>query len=306
MEFYVEPRNPSSDLGGLCECFIDAREGLHPVALAHVHQHFELLYCLTGSYELIAENRHFVLRAGDVALIHPMEPHQTRTLESGYNSYLVLKFTPDALYSASQPLYELKYIFPYLHFSEHRCYVYTSAQLKTSNLDMLLRRTLEERQQEEYGYEMAVRAYVSHILLWFLRAWHRTRTAAIIDDRSLPRLQRALQYIDDHLVDNLTIAEVAVELGMGQSTFSRFFSSAAGMTFPAYVRTRRLSRAAFLLANTDLPIADIAQETGFSTSSYLILCFRRHYSLTPSHFRKLSLHPDAAAQSGTAADGCRP
>ena len=34
---------------------------------------------------------------GGAALIHPMEPHRTRTLQSGENRYLVLKFTPEAL-----------------------------------------------------------------------------------------------------------------------------------------------------------------------------------------------------------------
>ena len=216
-----------------------------------------------------------------------MEPHRTRSLSPDKNRYLVLKFTPEALYSVSQPLYELKYIFPYLHFSEERAYVYTAEQLRDSRMRELLISILEERRREEYGYEMAVRAYVSEVLLWFLRVWNRSRVAPAIDPRSLGRLQRALDYIESHLTEPLKAPDVAAALDMGGSTFSRFFADAAGMSFSTYVRSRRLSRAAALLAETDRSITDVALDTGFSTASYLILCFRQQYGMTPSRFRRL-------------------
>jgi len=287
MEYYVEKRNPAKDLGGLCECFIADTQGPRTVAQLHVHRYFELLYCLSGSFELRAEHQVFTLRPGDVALIHPMEPHQTRSLELDKNSYLVLKFMPDALYAASQPLFELKYIVPYLHFSAQRAYVYTASDLSDSGLGSLLLRILEERSLEEYGYEMALRAYVSEVLLWFLRAWNHARAATPFDERTLLRLQSALAYIDAHLDEPLNVSDVADALSMGVSTFSRFFSDAAGTSFPAYVRARRLNRASLLLVESSKSITDIALETGFSSASYLILCFRREYGVTPHHFRRL-------------------
>ena len=112
MEVYVERPNPDNDLGGLCECFVSRADGAQTVAAMHVHRYFELLYCLSGRYELRAERRVFALDSGGAALIHPMEPHQTRSLDAGENSYLVLKFMPESLYSASHPHYELKYMLP--------------------------------------------------------------------------------------------------------------------------------------------------------------------------------------------------
>jgi AraC-like DNA-binding protein len=60
------------------------------------------------------------------------------------------------------------------------------------------------------------------------------------------------------------------------------------MSFPDYVRVRRLNKAAALLAQSSRPVTEIAAETGFSTASYLILCFRKQYGVTPAQFRKLS------------------
>ena len=283
MQFYVENRDPTKDLGGLCECFINENLNVE----FHVHEHFELLYGLEGAFELTAGSRSFTVHQGDVVLVYPMEPHQIRNLSPERNAHLVLKFTPDALYSINQPLFELKYISPYLRFSDRRVHLYTADQLKGSRLDELLHSILEERRAEEYGYEMALRAYVCQVPLWFIRDWHRSHELHTTDERVLARLHGALSYIDDHMDGELRAQDVADSLGMGLSTFSRFFTSAAGMSFPAYVRSRRLNRAALLLYDSHLSIADVALETGFNTASYLISCFRGQYGVTPSQFRKL-------------------
>lgn len=287
MKFYVEPENSRQDLGGLCECFIQEGQGEGIVAEAHIHQPFELLYCLEGSYQLVIERQTFLLQVGDVALIHPREPHQTFSLGNGRHSYLVLKFRPEALYSANMPAFDLKYIFPYLHFSGQKCYVYTKETLADSPMDALLRQILSERQRQEFGYEMALRADITRVLLWFIRKWHADQGAAELGDEELEKLQAALRYIEEHLDEPIEIGDVARSLGQGRSTFSRFFSRVSGQSFPAYVRTVRLSKAAGMLVNTDRAITEIAMECGFSTASYLILCFRQQYNMTPAKFRKL-------------------
>ena len=287
MEFYVESSDPVRDLGGLCDCQLFDEWEAHPIVESHVHEHFELLYILEGCFEMTAENRTYRLETGSIALIHPMVPHANRSVGTGKNSYMLLKFTPAALYSVSQPLFELKYIAPYLRFSEQHVSIHTAGQLACSRLYELMRSIYQERQAEDYGYEMALRAYVCQVLLWFIREWHRTRPPQDMDERSLTRLQSAITYIDAHLGSELRAQDVADALGMGLSTFSRFFAGAAGMSFPAYVRAQRLRQASLLLADSDKSITDVALETGFNTASYLILCFRNQYGITPSQFRRM-------------------
>lgn len=282
MDYFVEKSDPSRDLGGLCECNEFDEWSAHPLIDYHVHEHFELLYILEGSFELCAENHTHLLEKGSATLIHPMEPHATCSSGAGKNSYMVLKFTPATLYSVSQPAFELKYISPYLRFSDRRVHMLTAdARLKN-----LLNAILQERKSEEYGYEMALRAYVCQVLLLFIRDWNSARVAQSIDDRIFPRLERALTYIDDHISEDLCVQEVADILGMGLSAFSRFFGDAAGMSFPAYVRSRRLRQAALMLSNSRTSVSEIAAKTGFNSASYLTLCFRKQYGITPHQFRK--------------------
>ena len=168
MDVRLEYPDPGKDLGGLCECFVYECQDPRAVAALHMHQYFELLYCQSGCFELMAQQKTYLLDQGSVALIHPMTPHSTRSLLQGNNSYLVLKFMPDALYDTGNQLCGQKYICPYIHFSEEGAFVYTAQDLAESRMGELLERILQERQHQSYGYEMALHAYISQVLLCYL------------------------------------------------------------------------------------------------------------------------------------------
>jgi hypothetical protein len=166
---YYEKTDPARGLDGIFDCFVQRNVGIQDVVQAHIHDHFELLYCTGGSFELIVEKQPMVLSAGDAVLIRPMQPHQTRTLTGGVNQYIVMKFVPEGLFSSTQPMYELKYIFPFICLSKQDIEFYTRDALKGSRIHGLLLDLLDEGQRRAYGYEMAMRSYTEQILLWFIR-----------------------------------------------------------------------------------------------------------------------------------------
>lgn len=58
------------------------------------------------------------------------------------------------------------------------------------------------------------------------------------------------------------------------------------LTFSEYVTRRRIQRAKELLMTTNLPINDIAEESGYKTAKYFIKIFRELEGMTPSAYRK--------------------
>ncbi|MDD3411096.1 MAG: AraC family transcriptional regulator [Eubacteriales bacterium] len=286
MNVYLERRDLNAPMNGLCECFLFKCTGEQEVALAHVHEHFELLYCTSGSFELWINEGRFLLTEGSAALIDPMEAHQSRALTPDENAYIVLKFMPEALASAEQAAYEMKYILPYLRIGARRK-VYTADELSGSHVYGLLTELLTESAQQSFGYEMAIRANVERVFLWFLRAWHAQNPMDELAQPMLTRLQLAFAYMEAHAEENIGMEEVAEHCGMGYSTFSRFFAQATHKSFPAYLVQLRLSKASIQLIRTRQPITEIALESGFSTTSYFIQCFRKRFQLTPREYRRL-------------------
>lgn len=84
----------------------------------------------------------------------------------------------------------------------------------------------------------------------------------------------------------LSLADVAAELGMSESRFSRFFRRATGNSFTDFVSRVRINSACHLLMQTDCFIADICFQVGFSNLANFNRRFLEIKGMTPSEFRR--------------------
>ncbi len=98
-------------------------------------------------------------------------------------------------------------------------------------------------------------------------------------------LRRILARIDEQLCEKIAVEDLAVEAGLSRSHFSRAFQAATGEPPRDFIIGRRLSRARDLLAQTDLGIAEIAVQTGFSSQAHLSTAFKKRLGLSPARYR---------------------
>ncbi|MEH7095747.1 response regulator transcription factor [Neobacillus vireti] len=99
-------------------------------------------------------------------------------------------------------------------------------------------------------------------------------------------IREALDYINQHLKNELSQKEVADHVHLNPSYLSVLFKDHVKLTFSEYVTRRRIQRAKELLMSTNLPIADIAEESGYKTAKYFIKIFKEMEGETPSAYRK--------------------
>jgi AraC family transcriptional regulator len=99
------------------------------------------------------------------------------------------------------------------------------------------------------------------------------------------RLRRVRDYVEAHLDDRLTLSDLAGVACLSPYHFSRSFKQAVGVGPQRYVMQRRLERAKTLMRRTNEPLAEIAQQVGFSDQSHLTSIFRRETGLTPGRYR---------------------
>lgn len=103
--------------------------------------------------------------------------------------------------------------------------------------------------------------------------------------RTENRVQVALKYIASNLAESLSVAKVAEQLHMAESTFSRFFHANMGITFRQYIIEQRVRQAARYLVSTDWSIAHIGSEVGFSSLSNFNAKFKSLLGVTPREYR---------------------
>ncbi|WP_427180554.1 AraC family transcriptional regulator [Paenibacillus sp. TC-CSREp1] len=102
---------------------------------------------------------------------------------------------------------------------------------------------------------------------------------------SLANLNRALQYIEDHLEEDIDVREAARLAQCSDYHFSRMFSFLAGISLSEYIRRRRLTLAAFELQAGDLRIVDVAVKYGYTSADAFSRAFQALHGITPSSVR---------------------
>ena len=103
------------------------------------------------------------------------------------------------------------------------------------------------------------------------------------------RHRRILSYIDDHLEDKLSLADLATQVGLSLHHFGKAFKITFGRSPWKYVTEQRILRAKKMLLHGGRSITEIALDLGFSSPSHFADAFRKIAGTTPSRFRRDSL-----------------
>ncbi|MDA0564344.1 DJ-1/PfpI family protein [Streptomonospora sp. S1-112] len=98
-------------------------------------------------------------------------------------------------------------------------------------------------------------------------------------------LGATLRWMQDHLAEPLTVAEIAAHAALSPRHLSRRFRAQTGTTPLRWLLDRRVQRARELLETTGLPVERIARTTGFGTVETLRYHFGRQVGTTPTAYR---------------------
>lgn len=98
-------------------------------------------------------------------------------------------------------------------------------------------------------------------------------------------VQGARRLLSDPEWDRTGLEGMALELGVSYSWFRRSFHNQTGFTPQRFRGLQRLDRACQLLADSSLPVGEIARVLGFSSQAYFARMFRRETGLAPSVWR---------------------
>ena len=108
-----------------------------------------------------------------------------------------------------------------------------------------------------------------------------TNTVGTLD----PHVGAAVRYMWAHLNVNLTVDDVAREVGVPRRTLDRHFRGELGRSVNEELRRKRLQELCRLLRTTDDAIVDLAPRVGFSSPEHLHRIFRREHGISPRQYR---------------------
>jgi AraC family transcriptional regulator of arabinose operon len=101
-----------------------------------------------------------------------------------------------------------------------------------------------------------------------------------------PRIHWAIDEMQRHLGDNLTVDELAARVNLSRSRFAHLFREQTGVSPGRYLRDFRLDRARLLLETTFLSIKEVMAAVGINDPSHFSRDFHHAFGASPREWRK--------------------
>jgi len=128
--------------------------------------------------------------------------------------------------------------------------------------------------------------WVSQIAARFVQFVFDVRSVGLSD-----AVTKATWTMRRRLHEKIGLEEVAREVRLSPSYFSRVFREETGATFTSYLSGLRIEKAKQLLSGSDLTILEVALEVGFSDQSHFSRVFRKLAGVTPARYRNRAPYP---------------
>ncbi|WP_163580694.1 helix-turn-helix transcriptional regulator [Gracilibacillus saliphilus] len=251
----------------------------------HSHCGYEFVWVRNGEAQFIFEESVFHLKRGHVLLFNSENLHKVNLPNNQAYDRVMIMFQDD-LFCYEQPIFQaFKRLLnqqPTPHFFlqiEERGY---------ENFQHIIRQLLQEDMSpNNWQHQHALILYVSELLLFFSRSIQTSKDRIFQLSASNPvrTQERILKEINSLWNTNWQLEDLADKLHFNKYYLCHFFKKEFGMTIHQYILQRRMYEAKKLLRETNIPIAEIASQIGFSTASNFIRCFKKYQQVTPKQFR---------------------
>jgi len=149
------------------------------------------------------------------------------------------------------------------------------------------------------GADVAELHYVSLLLL---HLWRLARVDLVTHGRAPQGLaERFVLLAGQHLREHIKVEDYARSLGVSRDRLGTAVRRATGLSPQAYLHQLLMREAAELLANTGMPVGQVAFRLGFSDPPYFTRFFNRMSGVSPAQFRKRAKARRAAGDDSYAA-----
>lgn len=167
--------------------------------------------------------------------------------------------------------------------------IITSAGI-ASGIDMAL--SLVEQQ---HGPRLAA-SVARYLVIYLRRNGSAPQQSVYLEYRNHlhPGVHRVQNWLAEHAMESVSLAELARVANMSVRSFSRAFKEATGLTPVQYQQRLRLEVAATLLQNSDLSIEAIAARCGFEDARHFRRLWQRYFGVSPAATRKQQTKPCVA------------
>ncbi|MHC5534578.1 helix-turn-helix domain-containing protein [Priestia megaterium] len=149
----------------------------------------------------------------------------------------------------------------------------------------IIRNMFGEFQQRQSGHSVILHAKLKELLINLFRLEHRfiINTDSKISSFAI---NEVISYMNEHLHETITIADMARLMLVSEGHFLRMFKKYTSQTFTEHLQNIRIEKSCHLLLYTDYTIKEISNFVGYKNVDYFRSLFIKKLGVAPNKFRK--------------------
>ncbi len=267
--------------------------------LPHRHTAFEMSLVLEGSGLYQLESRAYRFGPGDIFLFTSNEIHYiTSVTGKSALDILNIQFEPRFVWSGVTEVFDAAYLDIFLHRTEHFSNRIPADDPRCETLAAELMGIRTEFARQETGFELMVKIHLLKALVLLQRTCQSAfRAQPRLQNLHLGDLELAISYIDSHLSEPLTLEEIASQAHLSRTYFSTLFRQMNGITPWEYITAKRIEAVNLLLSSGSQSVAEIASQSGYTSTANFYQSYRNHMRLSPGAYRRLMRTRSSSAQN---------
>lgn len=228
----------------------------------HMHNAFELFLVLDGESKITINDEEYTLGKGEAVLIFPNQRHSFSSKVSKHRYWI---FSQELIKAFS---------------SQHLYKVPKSNKFSPSEraVEMLSCVNSDDSSLKKKG-----------ALYLILAEFDSAREYVEKETLNLHFLDKALKFVEENYMDDCSLSSASSKLGYSYSYISRHFQKSFGISYNSFVNQFRISKACYLLKNTDMSVLECALDCGYTSIYSFMRNFKSICGVTPSEYREKKL-----------------
>ena len=248
----------------------------------HWHDEFEIIYVRSGFLTVSISGESYIGKTGEAFVVSPGNLHLMAS-QSGTVDYYTFLFPLKYISFRTDDMLDEKLLEPLN--SGHLMICPRVKDTAKELCEQLIE--IYEAKKDESESKITTQVRTKIILLQFiLEMWKK---GFVIENDTSGRNtveKEMVSYIQQNFTGKISLREFGEQFHLSEKYISRYFKEHFHITLSQYVTYLRLEHAKQLLQDTDIPVTDVAMQSGYQNVSYFIRSFQKAYAVSPLKYRK--------------------
>lgn len=250
----------------------------------HFHDSLEILLTMSEGECFFVRNKIYPITRGSLFVLTPDDLHRSAPQAKSLYQFYSIRFNAEEVAAFSANGFDILACFRNHEQFNHR------VQLIGDQLDHLLKLINKMEYYlsvdcTSFGKEVFVQTLLAEILVYINYLYSVPLRSAPSDNESVSKLQPVIDYIQEHISEELPLELLARQIFVSKYHLSHRFKEVMGLTISEYIICCRLGQAKQLL-RAGYSVSLAGERAGFNSSAYFVRTFVKYEKISPKQYAK--------------------